>query len=173
MRIPRRIVRKYAFMLIAAVAALVGGQQAVTGDYGTGSTLSGRVVKVTDGDTVTILTPSKKEVKVRLAEIDTPEKRQPWGNRAKQALADLVFDKNVTVKVSTKDRYGRSIGRIYAGELDVNAQMVRTGNAWVYRRYAKDKRLFAMEDSAREAGLGLWGLPETKRMPPWEWRRAH
>lgn len=132
-----------------------------------------RVVAVSDGDTITVLDSSKQQIKIRLAEIDTPESSQPYGNRAKQQLSDLVFNKMVTVRTDTTDRYGRSIARIYVDDIDVNAMMVELGAAWVYRQYAKDKSLFALEDKARKAQVGLWNLPEAEQTPPWEWRKGN
>ena len=73
---------------------------------------------------------------------------------------------------SEKDRYGRVVGRVFVDGLDVNAEMVRNGHAWVYRQYAKDESLFALEDEARAAKRGLWALSEADNMPPWDWRRA-
>ena len=128
---------------------------------------TGRVVGVTDGDTITVLVDAR-QVKVRLTEIDAPEKRQAWGTKARQALSDLVFGKTVTIVDSGKDRYQRTLGRVLVGEKDVNAEMVRSGNAWVYRRYAQDKALYAFEGEAREAERGLWSLPNP--VPPWEFR---
>src|SRR3954468_21743822 len=92
---------------------------------------AGRVVGVSDGDTVKVLREPKETVKVRLAEIDTPESGQPYGSRAKQALSDLVDGKPVRVVVQDTDRYGRTVGRVYAGAQDVNAEMIRQGAAWV------------------------------------------
>jgi endonuclease YncB( thermonuclease family) len=132
----------------------------------------GRIVGVTDGDTVTVLTPTERQVKVRLAEIDTPEGNQPYGTRAKQALSGFVFGHTVRVIVVGTDRYGRTIGHVYVGDLDVNAEMVRSGMAWVYREYNRDPSLLALEKEAKEAGRGLWDLPEAQRIPPWEWRKA-
>lgn len=133
--------------------------------------LSGRVVGVHDGDTLTLLDANRHQTKIRLAEIDTPESAQPYGSRAKQALSDLVFGKNVVVEVREKDRYGRSVGRIYVGDTDVNAAMVASGAAWVYRQYSHDPELLRLETEARTAGRGLWSLPEAQRTPPWEWRQ--
>lgn len=132
----------------------------------------GRVVGVSDGDTITILDDRKQQIKVRLAEIDTPESAQPYGSRAKQELSRLVFRKTVSVKVQDTDRYGRKVGRVYTNDTDVNAEMVRLGAAWVYRRYARDQRLYALEKQARQNRAGLWNLPEAQQIPPWEWRRA-
>ncbi|MFC7477542.1 thermonuclease family protein [Dankookia sp. GCM10030260] len=133
--------------------------------------LLGQVVGISDGDTLTLLTPDRRQTKVRLAEIDTPERRQPYGSRAREALADLAFQRQVRVVVEDTDRYGRTIGRVYAGRRDVNAEMVRRGAAWVYDRYNRDPKLPALEAEARAARRGLWALPEAARMPPWEWRR--
>ena len=134
--------------------------------------LSGRVVGVVDGDTLTLLTPEKRQVRVRLAGIDTPERAQPYGSRARQELSDLAFGKEAEISVQDTDRYGRTVGRVHAGGLDVNAEMVRRGAAWVYRRYNRDPGLPAVEAEARAARRGLWALPEAQRVPPWEWRRT-
>lgn len=132
----------------------------------------GRVVGVTDGDTLTMLDGQKQQIKVRLAEIDTPESAQPYGTRAKQELSRLVHGKTVTVKVQDIDRYGRTVGRVYVSELDVNAEMVKLGAAWVYRKYASDQSLYALEKQAKQKRVGIWNLPEAEQIPPWEWRKA-
>jgi endonuclease YncB( thermonuclease family) len=132
--------------------------------------LKGRVVGITDGDTLTLLTERREEVRVRLAAIDTPEGGQPYGRRARQVLSDLAFGKVVRVAVQDMDRYGRTVGWVYAGAVDVNAEMVRRGAAWVYRRYSDDPALLRLEQAARAEHRGLWGLPEAERVPPWEWR---
>jgi len=130
------------------------------------ATLSGRVVGVHDGDTLTLLDANRHQTKIRLAEIDTPESAQPYGSRAKQALSDLVFGKDVRIEVREQDRYGRSVGRVYVGSTDVNAAMVAAGAAWVYRQYSHDPELLRLETEARAAGRGLWSLPEAQRTPP-------
>jgi len=135
-------------------------------------TLVGRVVGVHDGDTLTLLNDQKRQTKVRLAEIDTPESKQPYGSRSKQALSDLVFGKTVQVEIRDTDRYGRTVGRVSVGSTDVNAALVASGAAWVYRQYSSDPDLLRLEAEARAAQRGLWGLPEAQRTPPWEWRRA-
>lgn len=134
--------------------------------------LSGKTVKIADGDTLTLLTPEKQQIKIRLAEIDTPEKGQPYGKKSRQALADLVFGREIRVAVQDTDRYGRTVGRVYVGDLDVNAALVEQGAAWVYRKYASDPALFDLERQARRDERGLWALPEAQRQPPWEWRRG-
>ena len=137
--------------------------------------LTGKVVGVSDGDTLTLLVPdgaSFKQVKVRLGEIDMPESKQPYGQRAKQALSDLAFGKQARVVVQDTDRFGRTVGRVYVGDVDVNAELVRQGAAWVYRQFSRDRSLLTLEAEAKAAQRGLWGLPETERCPPWNWRRG-
>lgn len=134
----------------------------------------GKVVGVSDGDTLTLLVPdgsSYKQVKVRLGEIDTPESKQPYGERAKQTLSDLAYDKPARVVVQDTDRYGRTVGRVYVGGVDVNAEMIRQGAAWAYRQYLKDQSLLKLEAEAKAAKRGLWALPEAQRCPPWDWRK--
>lgn len=133
--------------------------------------LTGKVVGISDGDTLTLLNDSKQQIKVRLAEIDTPEAKQPFGTKAKQKLSDLAFSKQAEVKVVDTDRYGRTVGRVYVNGLDVNAEMVKSGAAWVYVQYAKDASLFVLEKEARDNKRGLWALPESQRQEPWEWRK--
>ena len=96
------------------------------------TTLDGKVVAIADGDTLTLLVDEVQH-KIRLADIDTPERRQPWYQKAKDALSELVFSKDVSVTVTKKDRYGRWIGRVFIDGLDVNAELVRNGHAWVYK----------------------------------------
>jgi endonuclease YncB( thermonuclease family) len=135
---------------------------------------TGKVVGISDGDTLTLLVPdgtSFKQVKVRLGEIDTPERKQPYGTRAQQALSDLAFNQQARVVVQDTDRYGRTVGRVYVGGTDVNAELVKQGAAWAYRQYLKDQSLLALEAEAKAAKRGLWGLPEAQRCPPWDWRK--
>lgn len=134
--------------------------------------LTGHVVGVTDGDTITVLMADRVQVKVRLTEIDTPESGQPWGSRAKQALSDKVFGKSVEVQSMGTDRYGRTLGKALVDDRDVNREMVREGHAWVYRQYMKDESLLADEAYAKGNGLGLWSLPEAQQIPPWDWRHG-
>ncbi|SCZ64711.1 thermonuclease family protein [Thiohalomonas denitrificans] len=116
--------------------------------------------------------PKTSKQKIRLGEIDTPERGQQWGKRAKQALSTLAFGKTARVEQQDVDRYGRIVGRVYVDGLDVNAEMVRQGHAWVYRRYVRDRSLLDLEKRAKEAERGLWGLSEAKQVKPWEWRRG-
>lgn len=133
-------------------------------------TLEGKVVGIADGDTLTLLAHNM-QYRVRLAEIDAPERGQPHGNSARQALSDKVFRKTVQVEVIDRDRYGRLVGRIQLDGRDINREMVSEGHAWVYRRYLRDTTLLDDENAARTAGHGLWGLQADQVTPPWEWRR--
>jgi endonuclease YncB( thermonuclease family) len=132
----------------------------------------GKVVGIADGDTFTQLTADKQQIKVRLAEIDTPERAQPFGTRARQALSDLIFSKDVRIVQQDIDRYGRLVGHVYVGNTHVNRRLVQDGMAWVYRQYSKDSTLLEGEQEAKEAKRGLWSLPSTEQVPPWEWRRG-
>ena len=134
--------------------------------------LVGKVIRVSDGDTINILV-SKRKIRIRFADIDTPEKAQPWGKRAKSALSELVARKNVVVKVKGRDRYGRVIGTVMLNGVDINARMVATGNAWVYRRYSKRRDYIQLEKTARKKQIGLWSLPAAEQIPPWKWRRQN
>jgi endonuclease YncB( thermonuclease family) len=129
------------------------------------------VVGITDGDTFTLLTSDNEQIKIRVAEIDAPEKAQPYGNRSRQALSSLIFKKDVSLEVQVVDRYGRPVGRPYVGSKDISAEMIRIGAAWVYRSYSDDEALYELERSAKANGVGIWSLDEYERMPPWEWRK--
>lgn len=129
---------------------------------------TGEVVGVTDGDTVTVL-HGREQVKVRLAEIDAPEKKQPFGQKSRQSLAELVFRKQVLVVEQGTDRYGRTIARLKVGGLDANAEQVRRGMAWAYDKYVKDRKLYALQDAARVKQWGLW--VEREPVAPWAWRK--
>lgn len=132
----------------------------------------GKVIGITDGDTFTLMTKDHEKLKIRLAEIDTPEKAQPYGKKARQALADLIFQEDVIVIQTTIDRYGRIIGEVYKDQSYINAFMVEIGAAWVYRDYAdEDSPLYELEADAKAREIGMWKMPEAQITPPWEWRR--
>jgi endonuclease YncB( thermonuclease family) len=134
--------------------------------------LEGRVVAVFDGDTFELLVDGDTR-RIRVFGIDTPERGQPWAERSKQALSARIFGKEVRVNEVTVDRYGRTVGEVYADDVCVGCELVREGHAWVYRRFTKDEVLIQLEDEARAARRGLWSLPESEQTPPWEWRRRH
>lgn len=138
-------------------------------------TISGRVVRVADGDTITILTPAKEQIRVRLAGIDAPEHNQAFGQVSKNYLSDAVAGQEVTIEYQHQDRYGRTIGKVLIGGIDANLRQVQAGLAWWYRQYAKeqsaaDRRAYeAAEDEARAARKGLW--QDAEPVAPWEFRR--
>jgi endonuclease YncB( thermonuclease family) len=141
----------------------------------TAGTLSGKVVGISDGDTVTVLDAELRQHRIRLAGIDAPEKRQPFGQRSKEHLSSVVFGREVVVEIGKTDRYGREVGKILTDGVDANLEQVRAGFAWHYKAYdreqsAFDRRLYAeAEDVARTSMLGLWR--DANPVPPWEWRR--
>jgi endonuclease YncB( thermonuclease family) len=132
--------------------------------------LDGVVVGVTDGDTVDVRLDSGM-VRIRLHAIDAPERGQPHGQVAREALSGLVFGKAVQVEPFEQDRYDRLVARLWLGELDVNAELIKRGVAWVYRRYADDPAYCAYEKAARDLRRGLWSVPQSSAIAPWEWRR--
>ncbi|XAI95637.1 hypothetical protein [Microcystis phage Mae-JY22] len=129
----------------------------------------GKVVSVQDGDTLTVLVEGCRPLKVRLAEIDAPEKKQPFNQPAKKSLAAMCHGVRATVKVQTYDRYGRAVGRVFCEGVDANREQLARGLAWLYVAFATDESLIEVEAEAREARRGLWSEPNPT--PPWEWRR--
>lgn len=130
--------------------------------------LAGKVVAVADGDTLTVLI-DRHQVKVRLTEIDAPEKKQPFGTRSKQSLSDLCFGKAAMLADRGKDRYGRTLARVQCAGVDANAEQVRRGMARVFDRYVTDRSLYAVQEEARAARRGLWS--DAEPVAPWEWRQ--
>jgi endonuclease YncB( thermonuclease family) len=134
------------------------------------ASFSGKLVKVLDGDTVEVLHDGKAE-RIRLAQIDAPEKNQPFGQAAKRYVLERAVQKVVIVDVETIDRYGRTVGEIFFPDgSNLNKQIVGAGYAWEYKRYSKDKEYGLLESQARASSLGLWQGPGP--IPPWEWRRG-
>lgn len=127
------------------------------------------VVGVHDGDTITGLTESKEQVKIRLDAIDAPELGQPFGQAAKKALSEKVFGKDVVVVPKKKDKYGRTVGHVMVGGRDVNLEMLEEGHAWHYEQYDHNTRLREAEQSARAAKKGLWA--DEQSVPPWDYRK--
>ncbi len=131
---------------------------------------SGKVVKVSDGDTIQVMHEGKAE-KIRLAGIDCPEKKQPFGQAAKKFTSTLVVQKIVTVQVETIDRYGRTVAEVILPEgRSLNRELVRAGYAWWYRKYSKDTSLGSLESGAQAARRGLWSDPNP--VAPWDWRHG-
>jgi micrococcal nuclease len=131
--------------------------------------ISGKVVKVKDGDTIEVLVDGKAVV-VRLEHVDCPEKSQPFGNAAKQFTSGKCFGKLVTVQHSNKkDRNGRLIGVILVSGDNLNEDLVRAGLAWHFKKYSKDQSYDILEQRARSLKRGLW--KDTDAVAPWEWRK--
>ena len=139
---------------LAAVAALV----VVTSAVADSPRLAGRVVGISDGDTVDVRLQSGM-IRVRLHGIDAPEHDQAYGKATKRELSQLVFRKDVELEPIEQDRYDRLVARLWLDGLDVNAELVKRGAAWVYRRYATEATWCAYEKQARDRDLGLWALP--------------
>ena len=160
---PSPTMRKALVCLLVALACTANAE-----------TVTDRVVGVADGDTITVLDADKVQHKIRLAGIDAPEKKQEFGNRSKESLSALTFDKTVIVQTSKRDRYGRQIGKVLVNGQDVNLVQVERGMAWFYRQYQReqspnDRRLYeAAEDAAKAAKRGLW--QDTDPVAPWEFR---
>ncbi len=138
-------------------------------------TLTGKVGRVVDGDTVYVLDANYKDHKIRLAGIDAPERRQAYGLASRKHLLSIVAGKQVTIEYKKRDRYGRIVGKVLLDGIDVSLDQVKAGLAWHYKKYqheqsAEDRELYAdAENKARNERLGLWR--ENNPMPPWEYRR--
>jgi len=132
--------------------------------------IEGRVVGVHDGDTVTLLIAGNQQLKIRLAQIDAPELDQAFGQKSKQSLSDMVFNKAIKVEKETVDKYGRTVGTLIVDGMDANREQVKRGMAWAYKQYLHDQSLLQVEEDARQAKAGLWSEPNP--MPPWEYRHG-
>ncbi|MBU8881566.1 thermonuclease family protein [Kaistella sp. DKR-2] len=129
-----------------------------------------KVIKIKDGDTVCILMNGKEEV-IRLAHIDCPEKKQPFGNKAKVFISDLCFGKYVSIGNSFKrDRNKRIIAEIILPNgVNVNKELVKNGLAWHFKKYSKDSNYAKLEIEARRKKAGLW--KDKDPIAPWNWRK--
>jgi micrococcal nuclease len=127
------------------------------------------IIGISDGDTLTALTSDHQQIKIRLANIDAPEKKQPFGQRSKQSLSDLCYRKEAKVEPQTVDRYGRTVAVVTCDGTEANREQVERGMAWVYTRYNKNTELPQLELGARNARRGLWNERDPK--PPWTWRK--
>lgn len=138
-------------------------------------TLTGRVVGVADGDTITILDNTNTQFKIRLSGIDAPEKKQPFGQVSKKSLSDLVFDRQVIVDWNKQDRYGRTVGKVLVNGVDANLEQVKRGYAWFYKKYQNEQPLqdrldyLNAQEDAENSRLGLW--IDKDAVAPWEFRK--
>jgi micrococcal nuclease len=154
--------RNRAPILTAVLSSVLLATTAFAADF------TGRVVGISDGDTISVMHGTRAE-KIRLNGIDCPEKRQAFGQRAKQFTLKLAFGKDVTVKTFGHDKYGRTIGQVILPDgKTLNQELVRAGLAWWYDRYSKDTAFKDLETEARAAKRGLWIYPDP--VSPWEWR---
>lgn len=130
--------------------------------------IQGKVIRVLDGDTIEVL-QGRQPVRVRLLNIDAPEKKQPFGRWSTNQLKSLLAGQSVTVSYTQTDRYGRVLGRVVtANGTEANRQQVLKGAAWVYDRYNTDNSLPALQREAQTQKRGLWA--DNQPVPPWEWR---
>ena len=155
------------------LAACIWASLAVLSATAGADTLSGKVVGVADGDTLTVLV-EQRTVHVRIAGIDAPEKGQPFGQVSKQGLSKCAYGNQVEVEWHKKDKYGRTVGKVTAGTIDCGLRQIEQGLAWHYKAYVKeqapsDRTAYAhAEEAAREARAGLWS--EAAPVAPWEYR---
>jgi endonuclease YncB( thermonuclease family) len=133
-------------------------------------TFSARVLAVLDGDTILILHKGHPE-KIRLADIDAPEKAQDFGMESRQSLAEMVLHRQLAVTARAIDKYGRTVALLVMDGLNVNEEQVRRGMAWEYSNFHSDRHYIALQAEARRARRGLW--TRVNPMPPWQWRKAH
>jgi endonuclease YncB( thermonuclease family) len=140
------------------------------------ATLTGRTVRVSDGDTIVILSEGNVQHKIRLQGIDAPERGQAYGKKSKEHLSESVAGRFVVVEYEKKDRYGRVVGKVLVGNKDACLEQIRAGLAWHYKKYQKeqtesDRLLYSeAENEARDAKRGLWHDPNA--IAPWEYRAA-
>jgi micrococcal nuclease len=128
-----------------------------------------KVVGVHDGDSITVLTSSNQQIKVRFEGIDCPELKQDYGQKAKQYTSSLCFQKQVRVETIGKDRYGRTLAFVYVGNTCINKELLKAGMAWHFKKYNNSGELGRLENSTRSKKIGLWSQPSPK--PPWEFRK--
>lgn len=141
-------------------------------NYNFGQTsLTGKVIGVKDGDTVVVLDSLNNQITLRLAEVDTPEKSQPFGTKAKQFTSEQIYLKTIKYVVTDTDRYGRSIAMIYYDEDSkyLSAEIIKAGMGWHYKRYSASKELALLEDNAKKNKIGLW--IDNNPIAPWEYRK--
>ena len=141
------------------------------------ATIEGKVVNVADGDTITVLDEKNIQYKIRLQGIDAPEKAQPYGQKSKQSLHQLVHSKQVTVEYHKKDKYGRTVGKVLFNGSDICLEQIKLGMAWHYKQYESeqskaDRDVYAQAELAsRTQTIGLW--KDKNPTPPWEFRKLN
>jgi endonuclease YncB( thermonuclease family) len=170
-RMPARWLVVLMMMLLLALLPDLAPRADAAARDGAALVLPGRVVGVIDGDTLDVRLASGV-LRVRLHGIDAPERGQPWGDAARRALSSLAFGRDVELEPIEQDRYDRQVARVWLDGRELNVELLRSGHAWVYRRYADNPRYCELEAAARESRQGLWGLSQPDgRVAPWEWRQ--
>lgn len=154
---------------LARAVLLVVGCAYAAGCWAAGSELAGRVVRVSDGDTITVLDATNAQHRIRLAGIDAPESSQAFGKVSRANLSHLVAGRTVRVVERGRDRYQRILGVVYVDELDCNLQQLKDGMAWHYRQYDSNPAYAAAESEARARRRGLWADPHAQE--PWTFRK--
>jgi endonuclease YncB( thermonuclease family) len=135
-----------------------------------GQEFTAKIIAVLDGDTV-LVRRENGLVKIRLAEIDAPEKAQTFGETSKHSLTGMVLGKQVKVISQAVDQYGRLVAHLSVDGWDVNAEQIRRGMAWEYSNFHSNQTLIALQNESRQASRGLWA--QSNPTPPWEWRKQH
>ena len=135
------------------------------------ASFTGKVVRVSDGDTITVQTAGNREFKIRLLGIDSPESAQAHGDKATQAMTAKVFGQLVSVHWEKRDDYKRVLGHVAIGQRWINHEMVAEGWAWHYKQYSKDQRLAVAETRAKATRRGLWA--NRNPVAPWDWRKMN
>ena len=158
------------FLAVVAVLSLVTACDGQTPVRPSSSDLVGSVVKIADGDTITVLDASKTQHKIRLQGIDAPEKNQAYGDAAGRYLSGLVAGQEVRVAWSKRDKYNRILGTVYANGEEVNLEMLKAGYAWHYKRFDSTPAYAQAESAARAARRGLWSDPNP--IPPEQFRHG-
>jgi endonuclease YncB( thermonuclease family) len=132
--------------------------------------LTGKIIGIKDGDTVEIIDKLNNTTILRLAEVDCPEKRQPFGTNAKQFTSNAVYMKTVTYVITNKDRYGRSVAKVYYNNKYLSAEIIKNGMGWQYKKYSHSKELAKLEQHARSKKRGLWA--DSNPIYPPDWRKS-
>lgn len=166
--------------MIPSIGVMIGAFISVSisfSDQAQAEQLSGNVVGISDGDTITLLDEKHVQHKIRLAGIDAPEKKQAFGERSKQALSDCAYGKKAFIEYNKKDRYGRIVGKVIVDKTDCNMRQIGLGLAWHYKKYEneqpqEDRETYSkLESSARTSRIGLW--KDDGPMPPWDYRHQN